>query len=85
MAEVLPGYEASIFVGISAPRGTPAEIVTRLNREINAGVGDDKLRQRIADLGDLPLAMSVAEFGKLAADESEKWATVIRTANIKAE
>jgi len=85
MAEVLPGYEASIFVGISAPRGTPVEIITRLNREINAGVADAKIRQRIADLGDLPLAMSVAEFGKLAADESEKWATVIRTANIKAE
>ena len=85
MAEILPGYEASIFVGISAPRGTPREIVERLNREINAGVADAKMRQRIADLGDLPLTMSVTEFGKLASDESEKWATVIRTANIKAE
>ena len=85
MAEFLPGYEASLFVGISAPHGTPAEIVERLNREITAGVADPKLRQRIVGLGDLPLSMSVAEFGRLAGDETEKWATVIRTANIKAE
>ena len=85
MAETLPGYEASIFVGISAPRATPQDIVERLNREINLGVRDAKLLQRIADLGDQPLAMSVAEFSKLAADEFDKWAKVIRSANIKAE
>lgn len=85
MAEFLPGYEASIFVGISAPRGTPAEIVERLSREINAGFAEPKLQQRIATLGDLPLAMSAAEFGKLASDETEKWAKVIQSANIRAE
>ena len=85
MAEFLPGYEASIFVGISAPKGTPAEIVERLNREVNAGFADPKLQKRIADLGDLPLKMSAAEFGKLANDEVEKWAKVIQSANIRAE
>ena len=85
MAEVLPGYECSIFVGISAPQGTPADILERLNREISGAVADDKFRQRIVGLGDLPLSMSIAEFTKLATDETEKWAKVIRTANIKAE
>jgi tripartite-type tricarboxylate transporter receptor subunit TctC len=85
MAEVLPGYEASIFVGISAPRGTPGDTVERLNREINLGVRDAKLLRLIADLGDQPLAMSIAEFSRLAAQESDKWASVIRSANIKAE
>jgi len=85
MAEFLPGYEASIFVGISAPKGTPAEIVERLNREVNAGFADPKMQKRIADLGDLPLKMSAAEFGKLANDEVEKWAKVIQSANIRAE
>lgn len=85
MSEILPGYEASIFVGISAPHGTPAEIVQALNREITAGVADPKFQQRIVGLGDLPLSMSVPEFTKLANDETEKWAKVIRTANIRAE
>jgi tripartite-type tricarboxylate transporter receptor subunit TctC len=85
MAEILPGYEASLFVGISAPRGTPADIIEKLNRDINAGLADAKFKQRIVELGDLPLSMSVAEFTKLAADETEKWGKVIRTANIKAE
>jgi tripartite-type tricarboxylate transporter receptor subunit TctC len=85
MAEFLPNYECSIFVGISAPHGTPAEIIQALNRDISAAVADDKFRQRIVGLGDLPVSMSVAEFTKLAADETEKWAKVIHTANIKAE
>ncbi len=85
MAEFLPGYDASIFVGISAPRGTPAEIVEKLNREIKLGFADAKLQKRIADLGDAPMSMSVAEFTKLVADEFEKWAKVIRAANIRAE
>jgi tripartite-type tricarboxylate transporter receptor subunit TctC len=85
MAEVLPDYEASIFVGISAPHGTPDEIVQTLNREISAAVADDKFRQRIVGLGDLPLSMTVAEFQKLAADETDKWAKVIRSASIRAE
>ncbi len=85
MTEHLPGYEATTFTGISAPRGTPVDNVERLNREIRAGLNDAKIRQRIADLGDMPLVMSVAEFSKLVAGESEKWAKVIRTGNIKAE
>jgi tripartite-type tricarboxylate transporter receptor subunit TctC len=85
MAEFLPGFEASIFVGISAPRDTPAEIVERLNREINAGFAEPHLQRRIADLGDTPLAMSTAAFARLVADESEKWAKVIRAANVRAE
>jgi len=85
MAEFLPSYEASLFVGISAPRGTPVEVVEMLNREINAGGADVKMRQRIAELGDVPLSLSTSEFAKLVADETEKWGKVIRTANIKAE
>ena len=85
MAEVLPGYEANIFVCISAPHDTPAEIVQTLNREITAAVADTKFRQRIVGLGDVPLSMSAAEFSKLARDEVEKWAKVIQTANIRAE
>ena len=82
---ILPGYDASIFVGIAAPRGTPADIVERLNREISAGVADAKFRQRTTELGDLPLSLSTAEFTKLVAEETDKWGKVIRTANIKAE
>jgi tripartite-type tricarboxylate transporter receptor subunit TctC len=85
MAETLPNYECSIFVGITAPHGTPADIVERLNREISAAVTDEKFRERIVTLGDVPLSMSAAEFGKLAADEVDKWAKVIQVANIKAE
>ena len=85
MSEYLPDYEASIFVGISAPRGTSAETIQALNKQITAAVTDDKFRQRIVGLGDLPLAMSAAEFTKLAADEQEKWAKVIKAANIRAE
>ena len=85
MAEFLPGYEASIFVGISAPHGTPADVLDRLNREISAAGADATFRQRIADLGDAPLTMSVAEFSKLATDETGKWAKVIRSGNIRAE
>lgn len=85
MNEFLPGYDASIFVGIAAPRGTPADIVERLNRKISAGVADAKFRQRTTELGDLPLSLSTAEFTKLVAEETDKWGKVIRTANIKAE
>ena len=85
MAEFLPTYEASIFVGIVAPRNTPAEIVSRLSREINLALADSKIRQRIAELADTPLSLSAVEFAKLIADETEKWGKVIRAANIKAE
>ncbi len=85
LAEFLPGYEASIFVGLSAPRNTPIDIVERLNREINTVLADSKSLQRIADLGDVPLSLSTSEFTKLVADETDKWFKVIRAANIKAE
>jgi tripartite-type tricarboxylate transporter receptor subunit TctC len=85
VGEFLPGYEASQWYGIGAPKGTPADIVERLNREINAGLADPRLKARLADLGGVPMPMSPAEFGKLVADETEKWGKVIRAANIKAE
>jgi tripartite-type tricarboxylate transporter receptor subunit TctC len=85
MAEFLPAYEASIYVGIVAPRDTPAEIVMRLNQEINLALADPKIKQRIAELADTPLSLSAADFGKLIADETEKWGNVIRGLNIKAE
>jgi tripartite-type tricarboxylate transporter receptor subunit TctC len=85
LAEFLPGYEASIYVGIAAPRDTPVEIVKTLSQTINAALTDAKLTQRIADLGDAPLSLSTPDFAKLVADETEKWRKVIRAANIKAE
>jgi tripartite-type tricarboxylate transporter receptor subunit TctC len=85
VGEFVPGFEASLWYGLCAPKKTPAEIVDKLNREINAGLADPKLRGRLADLGGVPFAGSPADFGKLIADDTEKWAKVIRAANIKAE
>jgi tripartite-type tricarboxylate transporter receptor subunit TctC len=85
VAEFLPGYEATGWQGIGAPSGTPAEIIDRLNKEINTGLADAKLKAQIANLGVDPMPMTPTEFGKLIADEIEKWAKVIRLANIKPE
>ena len=85
MAEFLPGYEASFWYGVGVPKNTPAEIVDKLNEAINAGLADPTIKARLADLGGVPMPMSPADFGKLIADETEKWAKVIRAANIKAE
>jgi tripartite-type tricarboxylate transporter receptor subunit TctC len=85
MGEFLPGYEAGDLLGICAPRNTPAEIIGKLNKEINAALADPKLQARFADLGGAALALSPAEYGKLLASETEKWAKVIRAANIKPE
>jgi tripartite-type tricarboxylate transporter receptor subunit TctC len=85
VGEFVAGYEASSFFGVGAPKGTPAEIVSKLNSEINAGLADRQLKERLADLGGDPLPMSPAEFGRLIADETEKWGKVIRTANMKPE
>jgi tripartite-type tricarboxylate transporter receptor subunit TctC len=85
LADFLPGYEASGWFGIGAPKNTPAEIVERLNKEINAGLADPKLKARVADLGATVFAGSPADFSKHIAEETEKWARVIRAANIKAE
>jgi tripartite-type tricarboxylate transporter receptor subunit TctC len=83
MAEFLPTYEASIYVGIVAPRNTPPDIIGRLNQEINIALTDPKIKQRIAELADTPLSLSVADFTKLISDETEKWGKVIRAAGIK--
>lgn len=85
IGDFVPGYEASVRFGVGAPKNTPAAIVGGLNREINAGLADPKLKARLADLGGAVLGGSPAEFGKLITDEVEKWATVIRTADIKPE
>ena len=85
MGEFVPGYEASQWFGIGAPKNTPAEIVDKLNDEINAGLADPKIKARLADLGGEVLALSPADFGKLIADETEKWAKVIKSAGIKPE
>ncbi|HMF14176.1 MAG TPA: tripartite tricarboxylate transporter substrate binding protein [Gemmataceae bacterium] len=85
LAEFVPGYEVSLWTGLGAPRGTPAEIVARLNEEINAGLADRSIKARLADLGATVYASSAAAFGQLMADETEKWRRVIRAANIKAE
>ena len=83
--DFVSGYEASAFVGIGGPRNTPAEIIDILNKEINAALADHKIKARLADLGGVALPGSPAEFGKLIADETEKWGKVIRAANIKPE
>jgi tripartite-type tricarboxylate transporter receptor subunit TctC len=85
VGEFLPGYESSIWYGLGAPKVTPAEIVDKLNKEINAGLADPNIKARLADLGGTPLVGSSADFGKFIADETEKWGKVIRAANIKAE
>jgi tripartite-type tricarboxylate transporter receptor subunit TctC len=85
VSDFVPGYEASTWLGVGVPRNTPAAIVEKLNKEINAGVADPKIKARLADLGSMATAGSSADFGKLIADETEKWAKVIRAANIRPE
>ena len=83
MGDFVPGYEASAWFGVGAPKNTPAEIVDKLNQEINAGLADAKIKARLADLGGTVLPGSPADFGKFIADETKNWAKVIRAANIK--
>jgi tripartite-type tricarboxylate transporter receptor subunit TctC len=85
VSEFVPGYESSAWYGIGAPRDTPPEIVERLNKEINAGLADPKLKTQLVDLGGIILGGSSADFRTLITEETEKWAKVIRAANIKAE
>ena len=85
LADTVPGYEATAWYGLGAPKNTPADVIDGLNREINAGLADAKIKGRLADLGGDPMPMSPSEFGKLVADETEKWGKVIRTAHIKLE
>ena len=83
LSDYLPGYEASGFMGLGAPKGTPAEIVDKLNQEVNAGLADPKMKARLADLGLLALAGSPAEFRRFIVTETEKWGKVIKFAGIK--
>src|SRR5262249_7282697 len=85
VGEFVPGYEASTWSGVGAPKATPAEIVEKLNKEINAALADYKIKARLADLGSTPLVGSATDFGKLIADETEKWGKVVKFAGIKAE
>jgi tripartite-type tricarboxylate transporter receptor subunit TctC len=85
VGEFVPGYEAVVWQGIGAPKNTPAEIIDKLNKEINAGLADPKIKARLADLGSTALAGSPADFGRLIADETVKWGKVIRAANIEPE
>ena len=85
VGDVVPGYEASTWFGVGAPRHTPRQIVDTLNREINAALGDAKVRARLAQLGGTGLALSPAEFGKLIADETEKWAKVVKFSGARAD
>ena len=83
VSEFLPGYEATLLTGVSAPKNTPADIVERLNKEINAGLADPALKAKLAELGNDAVPMTPAEFGKVIANETDKWGNVIRAANIK--
>ena len=85
VAEFVPGYEASGFAGVGVPKGTPADIIDKLNKELNAGLADPKIKGRIEELGGTVMGGTPAEFGKLVADATEKWAKVLKAAGVKPE
>src|SRR5207249_6824284 len=85
VGDFVPGFEASVWQGIGVPRNTSPEIIDKLNKEINAGLADPKIKARLADLGGTVLALSPSDFGKLIAADTEKWGKVVRAANIKPE
>jgi tripartite-type tricarboxylate transporter receptor subunit TctC len=85
VGEFVPGYEATAWFGLGAPKNTPADIIDRLNKEVGAGLADAKIKARLADLGGEAMPMSPGEFGKLVSDETAKWGKVIRAANIRLE
>jgi tripartite-type tricarboxylate transporter receptor subunit TctC len=85
VGEFVPGYEVTAWYGVGAPKGTPAEVIANLNKEIDAGLADPEMMARFADLGDVQMPMSAAAFGKLIADETEKWGKVVKFAGIKPE
>jgi tripartite-type tricarboxylate transporter receptor subunit TctC len=82
---LVPGYDVTAWYGVGAPKGTPVDIIDKLNKEINSGLADPKLKARLADFGGTPLVLSPADFGKFIAQETEKWGKVIRVTNIKAD
>jgi tripartite-type tricarboxylate transporter receptor subunit TctC len=85
VAEFVPGYESSFWTGVGAPKNTPAEIVDKLNKEMNATLADPKFKARLADLGGTALSGSPLDFGKFVADETDKWAKVVKFAGVKAD
>ena len=85
VSETVPGYEASAFFGISAPKGTPADVIAKLNKEINAALSDPKVKARLAELGGMEISGSPADFGKIVAAETDKWANVIKTGGVALE
>jgi tripartite-type tricarboxylate transporter receptor subunit TctC len=85
VGDFVPGYEASTWFGVGAPKNTPTEVVDRLNKEINASLADPKLRARFADLGSSPFVGKPADFGRFIAEETDKWAKVVKFAGIKPE
>jgi tripartite-type tricarboxylate transporter receptor subunit TctC len=85
VGDFVPGYEASTWFGVGVPRNTPAEIIDRLNKEINAGLADTNMKARLANMGGVVLAGSAADFGDLVVDETEKWGKVVKFAGIKPE
>jgi tripartite-type tricarboxylate transporter receptor subunit TctC len=85
VAEFVPGFEASAWQGVGAPRNTPTAVIDKLNAEITAGLADPAMNERLADLGAVPMPMTPAELGKLIADETEKWAKVVKFAGIKSD
>jgi tripartite-type tricarboxylate transporter receptor subunit TctC len=85
IAETIPGFEAAPWYGISAPKGTPADVVEILNKSIAAGLANPKIRANLAELGGIPMPMSPAEFGKFVADDTAKWAKVVKAANLSVE
>jgi tripartite-type tricarboxylate transporter receptor subunit TctC len=85
VGESVPGYEASLRNGLGAPRGTPADIVAKLNAEVNVGLNDAGIKAKFADLGSETVPLSPAQWGKIIVEETEKWGNVIRGANIKAQ
>jgi tripartite-type tricarboxylate transporter receptor subunit TctC len=85
VGEFVAGYEISTWYGVGAPRGNPAEVIARLNNEINAGLAHPALKARFAELGDIPMPMTPAEFGDLIADQTEKLGRIVKFAGIKAE
>jgi len=85
LGEFVPGYEATAWFGLGTPKNTPAEVVNKLNKKVNAGLADHQIKERLATLGSTPMPMTAAEFGKFIADDTEKWRKVIKFAGIKAE
>jgi len=85
IAETVPGYEASVWYGIAAPKGTPPDIIATLNQAVNAVLADPKLQARLAELGGEAMPMTATEFGKLVTAETNKWAKVVKFAGVKAD